>query len=77
MTRILITAAVLTLFATSAYAQREGGAFFGPFSSGNSSGGNFGSRVNPCTWSIDRPKCKEVPSIRGKQVRARKATRMR
>jgi hypothetical protein len=47
MTRILITAAVLTLFATSAYAQREGGAFFGPFSSGNSSGGNFGSVVAP------------------------------
>jgi hypothetical protein len=41
---ILITSGLIFASAGSltANAQREGGAFFGPFATGNSSGGNFG-----------------------------------
>jgi hypothetical protein len=46
--KLLVAIAALTLLCVStANAQREGGAYFGPFSSGNSSGGNFGPHYGP------------------------------
>jgi len=53
---VLVSSALIFASAGSvtANAQREGGAFFGPFATGNSSGGNFGPGPYcgnvPCGW---------------------------
>jgi hypothetical protein len=67
MTRLLLCAATLLALTASAHAQREGGAYFGPFSRGNSSGGDFTGPPN-CTWGkeychkIERPKARQARS---------------
>jgi hypothetical protein len=58
VTRLLLCTAMLLLFAstTPSSAQREGGAFFGPFSRGSSMGGDFTPPAPPCTY-ITGPQC--------------------
>jgi hypothetical protein len=52
-------------------AQREGGAYFGPFSRGDSSGGDFSGTPN-CTWGkqychkIERPKVLRTTGKKGR-----------
>jgi hypothetical protein len=59
MKLFLATATALALLVIPAHAQREGGAYFGPFSRGDSSGGNFGSGAPSCAWSAESS-CKAV-----------------
>jgi hypothetical protein len=59
MTRLLLCTATILALTASANAQREGGAYFGPFSRGDSSGGNF-SGTHPCTYTT----IGEVPRVR-------------
>jgi hypothetical protein len=60
MTRLLLcTAMILVASVTTSSAQREGGAFFGPFSRGDSSGGDFRGPPD-CTWGKEY--CPKAPT---------------
>jgi hypothetical protein len=58
--RTVVALAISLMFITPAVAQREGGAFFGPFASGNSSGGNFSGPPGCAPGYIT--KCKQAPA---------------
>jgi hypothetical protein len=72
MTRLLLCTATILALTTSANAQREGGAYFGPFSRGSSAGGDF-SGTHPCTYTttvrcpkIERPKVLRTTGKKGR-----------
>jgi hypothetical protein len=71
MTRLLLCTATILALSTPAMAQREGGAYFGPFSRGDSSGGDFSGTPN-CTWGkqychkIERPKVLRTTGKKGR-----------
>ena len=73
--RLAILIPIALIFASAgsitANAQREGGAFFGPFATGNSSGGNFA----PAFCGIAA--CKPQPVMRTKKPRKPKAAAIR
>jgi hypothetical protein len=58
--RTMIALVILLMLVTPAAAQREGGAFFGPFATGNSSGGNFGP-TGCVPGYITGPRCNQAP----------------
>jgi hypothetical protein len=74
MTRLLCAPTIIALLlasTTPSSAQREGGAFFGPFSRGNSSGGDFSGPPN-CTWGKEycaKTQQPKAPRTTGKKGR--------
>jgi len=66
---VLMTTICLALTVTTAEAQREGGAFFGPFASGNSSGGNFGATGCVPGHIVKHPACNQPPQNQQKMKR--------
>ncbi len=67
MKYLLAAVCAVGLFAMpkQASAQREGGAFFGPFASGNSSGGNFSpSMACQSISAADRARCRQPVTVK-------------
>jgi hypothetical protein len=64
---VLITTICLALTVTTAEAQREGGAFFGPFASG-------GQTIARCAsgYIVKRPVCNQLPQSQQKMKRIRR-----
>jgi hypothetical protein len=68
---VLMTTICLALTVTTAEAQREGGAFFGPFASGNSSGGNFSATGCAPGYIVKHPRCNQPLQNKQKMKSAR------
>jgi hypothetical protein len=64
-TLIAIAALLMLSCVSTAHAQREGGAYFGPFSRGDSSGGNFGPYYGP-----PAPQQQQQRIVRKKKINA-------
>jgi hypothetical protein len=63
--KYLLVCAVAVLMVTQANAQREGGAFWGPFAHGNSSGGNFSPSMTCSSISAaDRARCSRSVAVK-------------
>jgi len=60
--RTMIALVILLMLGSPALAQREGGAFFGPFATGNSSGGNFGPTGCVPGYITNNPRCNQAPA---------------
>jgi len=79
---LLLPAAVLLWSVEQAPAQREGGAFFGPFATGSSAGGNFSPaisrpiNINPATGRTYSRQA-DYPALKPKPAKKRRAVSRR
>jgi len=73
--RTMIALVILLMLGAPALAQREGGAFFGPFATGNSSGGNFGPTGCVPGYITKDPRCNQGAPVSQKVRRKVRTSR--